>query len=625
MTLPKSESDIKTQIKLEYNYAYQYMNPRRIQVLDRLRLFSNQRRDKELVGDTTLFTVFQTVLSQLYEDRLSVTFEPGHPDDTDKVDVLGDVAKYDFDKMDMEQVEYDWDWYTAFWGAGFLDTSEWNSKKKLMAPSVIDNATFLIDPDCTLINGDARGFGAARYWGREITFTKAQMRKRKFENIDNLKKGEDASSLQYLDKQQRRSAQNLGQSADMIYGENENIPLLEWWTIVGNEKWLFTTDLTFQVIVRAMKAQDQDEWPLEHRKLFPIPGDPFGVSIPDLVEDKQRAKSILTNLGLMHAKADLYPMYVYDRNSISPTTDLSFAFNKWIPSDGPVTAAVQPLPKQPIGQLVSYIMDTIDQAAQRATAATAMQQGVTNPTPRSANESVRVFNQAQDRISTGVKIFAWSERGFWKKWLKQYKRFFVSANSKFIRIEGPFGPKFIKITGDSFDFEEDPDIYIESKILSDAANQDAAQRLTAFNSLVAQDQTVNRRYLNKKNAKVIGGFDPSEVNRIFPETPDEMKAEQENYSLDKNKLVKIDINDDHNAHLLIHAKADDTKAAIVHIEAHKRAIMLQRQQQQQASQAQGQPQTQPGAQPLSTATTPNQQGQGSAPATQAPTPFNVQQ
>jgi len=61
MFLPAPKSELLQQIRIEYRLAYDYIHPKRIQALDRLRLYSNQTRDKSLVGDTTLFTIFQTV------------------------------------------------------------------------------------------------------------------------------------------------------------------------------------------------------------------------------------------------------------------------------------------------------------------------------------------------------------------------------------------------------------------------------------------------------------------------------------------------------------------------------------------------------------------------------------
>ena len=619
MTLPIEESKLLQQISAEYNMAFQYMNPKRVMNLDRYRILSNQSKTKDLVSDKLLFTVFQTSLSKLYDDKLSVVFSPGHPDDTDKVDGLNPVAKYDYYKMGKDQLDYDWDWYSCFWGSGFLDVSEWDGKKKLMRPSVVNNATLLIDPDGSLVNGDQRGFGAYRFWGREIAKTKDQMSKDGYQNFSELTPINDFTSLNYYAKQAVRLAQNLAQPAPVNDFENDYISHLEWWTTIKGEKWIVTVDLKFTKVLKAKKWWDST-WPLIQRKLFPIPNDPLGISIPDLVEDLNRHRSVLMNLGLLMAKSDLYPMYIYDRNVISPTSDLSFGFNKWIPADGNPREGVTPLQKPAAGQIVSYIFDMLDQAAQRSTGATSMQQGVQSEKPRSANEVVRVFNAAEERISTSAKVFGWSEREFWNSWLKNSSHYMTSLHEKWVRIDGPFGPKFKSYSGDDFGFEEDPDIVIESKTLNDAKSQDAKSDAVAFTNLIAQDQSVNRRYWNKRTAKLFG-VETEEINRLFPQTPDELIAEDENVRLSENKLVKISIDDDHQTHLLIHANADDTPASIVHIEAHKAALKIKRQQMGMN------PETlqNPGNLPMSTQTTPNMVGQGSAPAVKTAPSFQVQQ
>ena len=59
----------------EYDLAWKNQKPKKDEWEIRLKLYNNQKRDKTAVGDTTLFTVTQTILASLYNDRLSVTFE----------------------------------------------------------------------------------------------------------------------------------------------------------------------------------------------------------------------------------------------------------------------------------------------------------------------------------------------------------------------------------------------------------------------------------------------------------------------------------------------------------------------------------------------------------------------
>ena len=59
--------------------------------------------------------------------------------------------------------------------------------------------------------------------------------------------------------------------------------------MVDDEKWLIATDLNFQKIVRTLQLKE-DKWPLVQRNFSLCPETVFGVSIPDLIEDKQRAE-----------------------------------------------------------------------------------------------------------------------------------------------------------------------------------------------------------------------------------------------------------------------------------------------------------------------------------------------
>lgn len=615
----KTETQILQQISTEYRMGYDYVAPRRLEAQNRYKLYSNQNKSKELVSDTTLFSIFQSVLSQLYDDRLNTVLEPSHADDTDKVDALNPVLKYDAIKMEKEVLDFDWDWYTCFWGSGFVDVSAFDPETLLMKPSVVNNATLIMDPWGNLVNGDQRGFGAWRFWGREIAKTKLAMKDEGFKNYEGLNPAPDYTSLAYVDKNYRNIAQNTATPAVPVAYENDLIPLLEWFTHINGEKWIVYTDLQFTKICKIKKLKEKI-WPLVQRKLFPIPNDPLGVSIPDLVEDKQRARSILTNLGLNMAKADLYPMYVYDRNLISPTSDLSFGFNKWIPADGNPSQGVQPLQKPAAGVIVSYIMDLLSQSAERATAANSMAQGAQSEKSRSANEMVRVFDKANQRTSTSAKVFGWSEKEFWRWWLRNNQRYLTKLHKKSVRIDGPFGPKFQVYTGDDFKLTETPDFTIESKILMEAKDQDAKQDAIAYQNMTMNDQTINRRYMNRRNARLFG-YTADQVNRLFPPTPDELIAEAENVKLLRNQIPKISINDDHQTHLLVHAKAQDTPAAIVHIEAHKKAIMMKR----EANAALGTPAASPAENPTSGNQNPNPQGVGTAPGAQPGAANSVQQ
>src|SRR3990167_654507 len=65
-----AQKRIVRQANEEYDVCFPYVDAKRKQNLQRLRLFNNQRRDPGSVGDTLLFTVFMTIHAALYDDRM---------------------------------------------------------------------------------------------------------------------------------------------------------------------------------------------------------------------------------------------------------------------------------------------------------------------------------------------------------------------------------------------------------------------------------------------------------------------------------------------------------------------------------------------------------------------------
>jgi len=99
--------------------------------------------------------------------------------------------------------------------------------------------------------------------------------------------------------------------------------------------------------------------------------------------------------------------------------------------------------------------------------------------------------------------------------------------------------------------------------------------LTTYFTLAFQDGTSNRRYGFKKLGK-LHGLKKDEIDRLFPPTIDERIAEEQNDSLNENKLVPVLAEDDHNVHLEIHSKATETEATKVHRKAHEKALSIKK-------------------------------------------------
>ena len=573
------------QIDAEYNLCYGSQENKIKESLKRLRLFNNQSRKKDKVGDPLLFTVFQTVFSALYEDRLNVTFEGNEEGDEDTADNLTELAKHDYRVMQKDKVDHDWDWDACFFGRGLLLLNEFDRTEGVMSPvpEVIDPMTFLRDPNATSVNGDMRGRGSMRFGGREIGLTRAQMEELEggeggFFNLDKLKKNKEINSLNAEARQLRKEAQgtqDLTTSEDAL-DNNYEYTLLEWFTHIDGKKVIITSTNGRKTIVRRQELKD-DRWCIIDRPLFPMAHDWDGVSIPDLIEDKQRARAKMINLGLDAAISDLHPMYLYNKKKIRNKRDLDFAFNKAVGVDGDVNNAYMPMQKATtVSSQVQNIFGILDTAAQKAVAAPDVAQGVSPTQGRTLGETELVASGRSARMGLAAAIWGWSDKDFWRQWYFLYKEHFLDdIDEKVIRISSPLSTKWRTLDKANLVSRLDPDITIESTKVSESKRAREFQEFSTFAQVAMQDPETNRRYLNRRLGK-LAKLKTSELLLVFPPTPDEIIAEDENENLADNKFVEGNSFDDHIVHMEVHQKAGTTPAVLAHIQFHKQMIKNQK-------------------------------------------------
>ena len=581
---PKLSLHKKTidQIQAEYRLCWLFMHPKINEWLLRLRIYNNQKRSKDDVGDNLMFTIHQTVLANLYDDEFNALFGGREEGDEIKAENLNMLARYDAqNEMNKDMIDYEWDWDSTFFGRGYTLLNDFDRDSKTPLPEVIDPTTLVRDPRCVALNGDAFGRSAARFFGREIRMAMYEMKENgSYFNLNLLRK--ETTNLQSLvgeAREARRDAQGFDNflSKENSLTENYEYSILQWFTHIGGEKYVIELANSQNLIVRIAKLPWK-KWPIIERSIFPISHDFDGVSIPDLTEDKQRMRAVLINLGVDTAKADLYGMYLFDQNKIKNRNDLNFDFNKWIPVDGPVGDAVQVMEKKQISRSVDFILNLLEAGAEKASATPASQQGQISKESRTLGEIELVASRSGVRYSLPAKIFGWSEKRFWEQWYRVYdKNFHDGIDRKSIRLVGSFGPKWVEFSKEDIKTENKlgPDIEIESRVVSEAKRLRRYQILSQYMGFALQDQFSSARYARKKMGQ-LAGLKKDEIDRLLPATVDEMDAERENEFLSENKPMPVRLEENHVEHLEMHKNAKDTKALINHVEAHKEAMRRSR-------------------------------------------------
>lgn len=566
------------QVKSEREAAWWFIKPKWDEWALRLKLYNNQKRDKDAVGDNTLFTIFQTVLASLYSDQLTAAFSPREIGDDDVAENLDILAEYDHDEMEKDIIDYEWDWEASFFGRGLCALMDFDRETMTPVPEIWNVMTVLRDPNAKSVNGDKRGRGRARFLYREVRMTKDEMDEMGvYFNFKTLKKqGNSTNSL--IDENMRVVADAAGLTdtsrLNEITGSNETYRILEGFTRIKGKLVFISLADDMKRVVRYHELKGKDI-PIVDRCLFPTPSSWDSVSIPDLVEDKQRAKAVALNLSLKSVKASLHPMYLFDSTRITNRADLNFEFNKFIPVNGNTANAVSVMPKDQIKQDVSFILDTLSRGAELATASPALQQGGQPDENNTATRDSLIAQRVDTRYSLSAKVFGWSEKRFWKLWYSLYKEHFVSdIDKKNIRIVGALGAKWRPFTRENIIAKTDPDVKIDSRVVSEAKRFNQLQVFRGLMQMIAPLKDTNLRFGMRYMAK-LSGLKKDIIDQLMPQTIEEMRAEDENVALRENKRVDVSPDDDHYVHMEIHNKMEDTPAKYAHINAHKRGLLLQ--------------------------------------------------
>ena len=571
------QKTLKEQFESEFQLCYGVTQTKREEALRRLKLYNNQKKAKDKVGDPLLFVVQQTILSALYMDRLNVRFTGKEEGDIDTAENLTALAKYDYQIMEKDELDYEWDWDATFFGEGYVFSNEFDRKTKTPIAEVWDPMTTIIDPRRSSINGNQVGSGAAQFFGREVSVSKRTLEANpNYFNLDLLRKEKSSEGLEKKAKLARREAQGkqVSDLKEEALTENYEYKIIHWFTHYKGEKYLMTWANDRNLLIRFQKL-NIDKWPLIERRIFPMShGDV--VSVADLVEDKQRAKAEMLNLGLESATADLYPMYLFNKRKIFDPNDLNFAFNKFVPVKGDVNNAVMPMQKSTFHQQVNTILNILDLNANKAVATPETSQGVQPRIARTLGENEMVGMGANIRRSLGAKIFGWSEKRFWRQWYSIYKtKFKKDIDEKIIRIQGAISPERRKLTKENIISDIDPDVSVEVDSIVSQQRQKEYEKFSVFAQIAMQDPDTNRRFILRKLGRLIG-LNQTEEKLMFPPTIDELRAEDENIKINDNKLPQINPMDDDFVHIEIHNKATDTPAKLAHIEAHKMMMMAKK-------------------------------------------------
>lgn len=599
--LPAETRDIYS----KYMESFEFLQARKRRQVQQIVLLNNLQRGDENIASTLLLTLFNRIMSNLYDDKMQVKFVPGEEMDQKKVSSLNILAQNDYREMDMARLDYDWTWDTLFFGRGYMETLRFDKTRKILQPHVINPLVFGYDPFFEQPQ-------EWRYYWKWITKSSNEINKLIKAGIitgiteaKQIPSGIDPYLWNY--KIVRERAKFVTPQADDSF-QGDIHQILEFFGYdKDGDKCVYWLDRNFTKILYCQKLDLKDgedyigpngevvksnsKWPIVVKEAFREPHSSVNFSVADLLEDKHRARSVLLNLAFLAAKDKANPLYQYVPDKVKDVTQLfSRQIYQHIPVDD-VTNSIAPLnTDSAMDPSLQAFMNMLNQEASDPVG-TGMAPEMQKNGDQTATEAAiqQQLNDLAQSLQSKVMQFGAAE--FWSQWYQRYLHNTKAGDEKIATIVGVKGITFEKIDLGEIKTKYPPGVLVfsakEAEYKELVERRDLMQLLPDLQATFTPDGMRNfHKYVFFPKFQ---SLDPQTIDILLPDTIDEINAAQENERLGENEMPQVQPTDNHEQHLAVHAQSKNSWAKWVHIEWHKELLSMQKMQQMMQVQQQALP------------------------------------
>lgn len=595
MTLPEIQSN--------YVESFQFLLARKRRQVAQLILLNNMKRDDQTIASTLLLTLFNRVLSNLYDDKIQVKFLPSQGITQDQLNAYNTLAASDYIEMGKAKLDYDWVWDTLFFGRGYIETYQFDKKRKIMKPHVINPLMFGYDPYFE----EPQDW---RYYWKWVTKSSYQIdrliKSGKITGITSPKDIRGGIDPYLWEYKSRRDAAVKGVQPPIEPAQANVYQILEYAGYgEDGEKYIYWIDKDFSKILMKEKLEFDDgegedgkpisKWPITIKESFRIPHASIPFSVADLLEDKHRAKSVLLNLAFIAAKDRANPIYGYNPDKVRDVTQfLSRQINQHIPMDS-VDAAWPLNTQEPMSAgLIQFITMLQQEANDPVGTGLELQPAAGGKGTATEAAIDQQMNDIAQSLSS--KVLQFGEAEFWSHWWHRYAKNAKELESKMANVVGVKGVTSSLIDMNDFITDYPPGVLVYSA--KEAEYKELVLRRDLMQIYPQIAQTTDPEGMRNFNKHVFFPKflqDPSMVDLVFPKTIDEIKAEEQNEMLKNGEMPEVLPTDDDTTHLYIHRMMQPkTWATWLHIAEHEEQLAKKKSQEQQQMQMQAQGGQSPG-------------------------------
>jgi len=410
------------------------------------------------------------LLARSYQSKNQIKFKGDKSGTEREIKMLNAVMNEDMESAEMKALRYYLydDKYSC--GVSIQALQGWDGVYKRNKFQIVNPLTWVPDPNGDYFTGNYKYTGffsmKSRGWLEANGYDVDDLQQKAFENgaIEQRQRMQRIQGL-YPDK-------NIGRDVFDVYNH--------FTTVNGKKIAVMTANLN-QVILDAKFIEPGS--PLEEKNpeaiCFPFAfyywkpdrENCFGRRPADFVRDVQYQKAEIANLRLNKMRAELYPMYLYNKDYVSGK-DLSFGFNKGIPVSTGIDGAnvnldniVRPIVKDLRIDTSFAVEQSLDRQVEKSTSIGEVVQGTT-PTKRETLGTNNLISSNTDvNLQLNEEVHAIGDEQFVKLWFSGYYRNFASGDKKLVYAGSSTGQTAIVLNRKEFVYEGNLNLSIESSIM----------------------------------------------------------------------------------------------------------------------------------------------------------------
>lgn len=574
-----TEEDLLSQVRNERQEGEDYSYNFKMEIEADLKLLKNKRdkkKDEKLVGDSTLFNTHTALVARSYQSKNQIKLKGDKNGSEREVKMLNEVLNEDNESPEMKAMRY-YIFNDKFaTGVAIIGRAGWNGVYKRNVFQIINPLTWIPDPSGDYFTGNYR------YTGFFAIKTKSQIEEMGVEPENLISKSFENWATDQKERMQRMQGlyPDFGKEIFDVYYH---------FTHIWEKKCYIVTSNVDSVIISAgfclpnspleEKEEEAITFPFAFYYWKPDRDNQFGDRPANYTRDVQLQKAEIANLRLNKMRAELYPMYLYNKDYVSGK-DLSFGFNKGIPISTGIDGAsvnldniVRPVIKDLRIDTSFAVEASLDRQVEKSTSIGEVVQWTTPDRKETLGTNQLVQGNTDVNLSLNEQIHAIGDDQFVRIWFGGYYQNFTSGDKKLVYAGSSTGKSAIVLKRKDFIFEGNLNISVESSIMSEERKKKEMAATTVVTPVLLPSLNAASKIKYLRFIADRAGIPAENVEEFLIDTPQMALQSMENELLKLNIPVPINPEDNDEEHLVEMGSSLQTEQSEFHKVAHIQAMI----------------------------------------------------